>query len=92
MAYLTLRYEFRYQKAELVLVFFFKNKIISQFSATFVILVMAVLLTLSSSAIAADNSINQPPLKFERISIAEGLSQSYVYDIVQDTNGFIWKR
>jgi len=29
-------------------------------------------------------------LKFERISIAEGLSQSYVYDITQDQNGFIW--
>ena len=29
-------------------------------------------------------------MKFERISIAEGLSQSYVYDIIQDHNGFIW--
>jgi diguanylate cyclase (GGDEF)-like protein/PAS domain S-box-containing protein len=39
---------------------------------------------------AFSNGINQTPLKFERISIAEGLSQSYVYDIIQDKNGFIW--
>ncbi len=36
------------------------------------------------------NNVNQNPLKFERISIAEGLSQSYVYDIIQDSNGFMW--
>lgn len=63
---------------------------ISQFSSTFTVFAIAVLLAFSSNVIAADNTINQPPLKFERISIAEGLSQSYVYDIVQDTNGFIW--
>ena len=63
---------------------------ISQFSSTFTVFAIVVLLAFSSNVIAADNSINQPPLKFERISIAEGLSQSYVYDIVQDTNGFIW--
>jgi diguanylate cyclase (GGDEF)-like protein/PAS domain S-box-containing protein len=39
---------------------------------------------------AFSENINHPPLKFERISIAEGLSQSYVYDIVQDKNGFVW--
>ncbi|WP_206512337.1 EAL domain-containing protein [Colwellia sp. Arc7-635] len=49
-----------------------------------------ILLPTYSKALAAENNINQTPLKFERISISEGLSQSYVYDIVQDKNGFIW--
>ena len=53
-------------------------------------MVISALLSLSSTATAAEHNINQPPLKFESISIAEGLSQSYVYDIVQDKNGFIW--
>ena len=51
---------------------------------------MLVLLFPVSKVIASENNINQNPLKFERISIAEGLSQSYVYDITQDKNGFIW--
>ncbi len=44
----------------------------------------------SREILAFENNINHPPLKFERISIAEGLSQSYVYDIIQDKSGFIW--
>lgn len=73
-----------------MLLLFFKNKLISKFYLTFSILVISALLSLSSTATAAEHNINQPPLKFESISIAEGLSQSYVYDIVQDKNGFIW--
>ncbi|MGB1262006.1 MAG: EAL domain-containing protein [Cognaticolwellia sp.] len=48
------------------------------------------LFTPYSKVFASDNTVNQTPLKFERISISEGLSQSYVYDIIQDNNGFIW--
>jgi len=51
---------------------------------------MLILLSPYGKTFAAENNINQTPLKFERISISEGLSQSYVYDIVQDKNGFIW--
>jgi ligand-binding sensor domain-containing protein len=54
------------------------------------LLTLIVLLFPHTKALASDHNINQNPLKFERISIAEGLSQSYVYDITQDQNGFIW--
>jgi len=30
------------------------------------------------------------PLKFEHLSLQEGLSQSSVYAIVQDSQGFLW--
>jgi len=30
------------------------------------------------------------PIKFKKLSINEGLSQSYVYDIIQDKQGFTW--
>ena len=53
-------------------------------------LTLSILLFPHTKALASQNNINQTPLKFERISIAEGLSQSYVYDIIQDHNGFIW--
>lgn len=54
------------------------------------LLTLIVLLFPHTKALASDHNINQNPLKFERISIAQGLSQSYVYDITQDQNGFIW--
>jgi len=73
-----------------VLLLFFKNKSISKLSATLVFLTIFILLFPNSKVLAAENNINSNPLKFERISIADGLSQSYVYDIIQDKNGFIW--
>lgn len=54
------------------------------------VLTLIVLLSPHTKVNASQQNVNQPPLKFERISIAEGLSQSYVYDIIQDHNGFIW--
>jgi diguanylate cyclase (GGDEF)-like protein/PAS domain S-box-containing protein len=62
----------------------------SQFHAMFAVLALVTLLYPYGKILASENNINNPPLKFERISIAEGLSQSYVYDIIQDNNGFIW--
>ena len=53
-------------------------------------LTLTILLLPHNKVLASQYNINQTPLKFERISIAEGLSQSYVYDIIQDHNGFIW--
>jgi diguanylate cyclase (GGDEF)-like protein/PAS domain S-box-containing protein len=73
-----------------VLLFFFKKKLISQFHAMFAVLALVTILYPYGKILASENNINTPPLKFEHISIAEGLSQSYVYDITQDNNGFIW--
>lgn len=73
-----------------MLLLLFKKKLISQFHAMFAVLALLILLCPHNKVLASENNINTPPLKFERISIAEGLSQSYVYDIIQDNNGFIW--
>ncbi|MBA6294909.1 EAL domain-containing protein [Colwellia sp. MB02u-9] len=73
-----------------MLLLFFKKKLISQFRAMFAVLALVTLLYPYGKILASENNINTPPLKFDRISIAEGLSQSYVYDIIQDNNGFIW--
>jgi diguanylate cyclase (GGDEF)-like protein/PAS domain S-box-containing protein len=73
-----------------VLLLFFKKKLISQFHLPLAVLALLILLCLHNKVLASENNINHSPLKFERISIAEGLSQSYVYDITQDNNGFIW--
>lgn len=54
--------------------------------SSFLFIVTIFLSSLSSYA----SNINASPLKFEHISISEGLSQSYVYDITQDKNDFIW--
>lgn len=73
-----------------MLFLFFKNKLISPFSATLTLFAILILLFPHSEVFAVENNIIKSPLKFEHISIAEGLSQSYVYDIIQDKNGFIW--
>ena len=73
-----------------MLLLFFKKKLISQFHLPLAVLALLILLCLHNKVLASENNINHSPLKFERISIAEGLSQSYVYDIIQDNNGFIW--
>ncbi len=68
----------------------FKNKLMTKLFSTCVALLLAILWLPSSTVLAFEHQVNHPPLKFERISIAEGLSQSYVYDITQDKHGFIW--
>jgi diguanylate cyclase (GGDEF)-like protein/PAS domain S-box-containing protein len=67
-----------------------RNKLIPRCFAVVTFLTLTILLLPHNKALASQYNINQNPLKFERISIAEGLSQSYVYDIIQDHNGFIW--
>ena len=42
------------------------------------------------SVIKNNESISATQLKFSHISTAEGLSQSYVFSIAQDKEGFIW--
>ena len=57
---------------------------------TILALFTTLTLLLPNGNVLAAEDINLNPLKFERLSIADGLSQSYVYDIIQDKNGFIW--
>jgi len=52
-----------------------------------VLLIVAILLLLGSGATAHAES---PDLKFERITTQQGLSQSTVYAILQDSKGFMW--
>lgn len=73
-----------------MLLTFFNKKISSAFYFFNVIFLCSIISLLISQPSAKAANINQSPLKFERISIADGLSQSYVYDIIQDKNGFIW--
>ena len=73
-----------------MLLLLLRNKLIPQCFAVVAFLTLTILLFPHTKALASQHNINQNPLKFERISIAEGLSQSYVYDIIQDHNGFVW--
>ena len=51
--------------------------------------VTLLFLSFSHPSLSSDVSYNAP-LKFEQLSIESGLSQNYVYSIVQDEQGFIW--
>ena len=73
-----------------MLLSFFNKKISSAFYFLKIIFLSSIVLNLAIQPSVFANNVNQTPLKFERISIAEGLSQSYVYDIIQDKNGFVW--
>ena len=48
-----------------------------------------ILFLLIWTAVSGVNAQN-PRIKFEHISLEDGLSQSSVYSIVQDTKGFMW--
>ena len=49
------------------------------------ILFTIILIALSNLLFAQDK-----PVKFDRLSTRDGLSQNRVFDITQDQNGFIW--
>ena len=51
------------------------------------LLITLCLLTVSMLSLAESMSSS---LKFEQLTSKDGLSQSYVYDMVQDKQGFIW--
>ncbi len=59
------------------------QKIILRYAILF-----SLLLSINNSL--AYEYIVSPELKFESITIQDGLSQSYVYDIVEDKQGLIW--
>ena len=47
-------------------------------------------LVLFSFSLSFNASADDLSLKFEQLSVKEGLSQSYVYSIAEDDDGFIW--
>ncbi|MBL1214577.1 MAG: SpoIIE family protein phosphatase [Ignavibacteriae bacterium] len=47
---------------------------------------LIVMILFCTTQISAQNK----PVKFERLSSKEGLSQNKIFDIVQDSSGFIW--
>ncbi|NMP32995.1 EAL domain-containing protein [Thalassotalea sp. M1531] len=52
------------------------------------LLILVSLLTISSLSAAAQENTTQ--LKFKQLTTTDGLSQSYVFSIVQDKHGFMW--
>jgi len=59
------------------------QKIILRYAILF-----SLLLSINNSL--AYEYIVSPELKFESITIQDGLSQSYVFDIIEDKQGLIW--
>ncbi len=62
------------------------NTVNFQFINFLKVLWVILLVTFSFSA----NSSSQTPIKFQQLSVEQGLSQSTVYSIAQDQDGFIW--
>ena len=54
-------------------------------NAHFFKIILTILMVLSSPVLA-----QKPTLKFQHLSLEEGLSQSTVYTILQDSKGFMW--
>ena len=50
----------------------------------------AVALALLSAALNSANAGDTRSVRFQRISLEDGLSQSFVYAIAQDRNGYLW--
>ena len=49
-----------------------------------------VAMTLGSSATAANSDSQSHPMRFDRLSLDDGLSQSTVISILQDSRGLMW--
>ena len=58
----------------------------------FLIFLMAIIIKHQEIQVSAQVQNNLPPstIEFEHISVEDGLSSPIVYDIIQDTYGFIW--
>jgi len=63
--------------------FYFLNIIIM--NTHFLKTILTILMILSSTVLA-----QKPQLKFQHLSLEDGLSQSTVYTILQDSKGFMW--
>ncbi|WNC69574.1 EAL domain-containing protein [Thalassotalea nanhaiensis] len=66
---------------------FNKNNKINVNAINILQLIMVTLLAIFS---LSAHSSSQTPIKFQQLSIEQGLSQSSVYSIAQDQEGFIW--
>ncbi|MDT0602760.1 EAL domain-containing protein [Thalassotalea castellviae] len=61
----------------------------SRYLSSYISLLFLIFLGFSSSLFAAPANYDEK-LKFKHITPANGLSQSYVFDIIQDEDGYIW--
>lgn len=39
---------------------------------------------------AAPDPVDSPPIRFQRLTLEDGLSQGHIYDIIQDRRGYMW--
>ena len=55
-------------------------------------LTMSIALTLPVNAfsLSSQHTLTNSPFKFDHLTLSDGLSQSYVFSIKQDGDGFIW--
>lgn len=44
----------------------------------------------AQSSIASAENADSPPLRFQRLTLEDGLSQGHIHDIIQDRRGFMW--
>ena len=51
---------------------------------------VATISIILSFSLRSENLQLTTPLKFQQLSVKDGLSQNYVYSITQDTDGFVW--
>ncbi|WNC71267.1 EAL domain-containing protein [Thalassotalea psychrophila] len=66
----------------------FKNN--NKISYKVINLFQMIMVTLLAIFSVSAHSSSQTPIKFQQLSIEQGLSQSSVYSIAQDKEGFIW--
>jgi diguanylate cyclase (GGDEF)-like protein/PAS domain S-box-containing protein len=72
-----------------LLLFFYKQLNFSLKNCFFILLILFTYNVNASSSTNQHNLTNSP-IKFDHLTISDGLSQSYVFNIKQDSDGFIW--
>ena len=59
-------------------------------ASLFSLLAIAALLLSVSGALADERELEHQPIRFERLTLEDGLSQSTVLDVLQDSKGMLW--
>ncbi|MDH4124974.1 MAG: diguanylate cyclase [Gammaproteobacteria bacterium] len=54
------------------------------------LIALMVLLFSVSGVVASEKKLEQQPIRFEHLSLKDGLSQSTVLDVLQDSRGMLW--